>query len=164
MVVCTHGEVKNYCAERNMIPVEQYVGDVVDYSGLSRIIVTDQKMSRNEYYVMKGLMLTRGYELVSIHYADEPCMIDLITHLVAKETEERKEKFTGRYMFGTNADGWIPEMREVVMMILDMKEKGFSLRQIKECPNVHHPDGRSLSISTIQNIIKNREKYEGIGL
>lgn len=158
MIVCKHGNVEDYCKEYDMVIAESYTGEIVDYTGICRVIVTDQEMTENEYYSTKQVMLSRGYELVSVHHTDKRCLVDLIIHMTEKDLESRK-KYTGRYMFGTNADGWIPGMREVVMKILELKRIGFSLRQIKECPDVRHPDGRSLSISTIQNIVKREEEY-----
>ena len=158
MIVCSHGNVEAYCKEYDMIATETFNGEILDYDGICRVIVTDQEMTENEYYSLKGLMLTKGYELVSVHHTDKRCLVDLILHMIAKELESRK-KYSGRYMFGTNADGWIPGMRDVVMKILELKKMGFSLRQIQACPDVHHPDGRSLSISTIQNVVKREEEY-----
>jgi hypothetical protein len=67
-------------------------------------------------------------------------------------------------MFGFGPDGLREDGRAVVKRVLELRDKGFVYRQIKEDPGVHHPDGRSLSISTIQIIIKNREIYEREGL
>lgn len=159
MIVCSHGNVGDYCKEYDMIATETHTGEILDYDGICRVIVTDQEMTENEYYSLKGLMLSKGYELVSVHHTDKRCLVNLIIHMTAKDLEARKKKFAGRYMFGTNADGWIPGMRDVVMKIFDLKEVGFSLRQIKACPDVHHPDGRSVSISTIRNVLEKKEEY-----
>lgn len=164
MVVCAHGNVNEFCKEYDMLIVETHVGDIEKYSGIFRVLVTDQEMTEYNYYYLKGRMLAKGYELVSVHHSDKRCLVDLIAHTVEKELEDKREKFGGRHMFGTNEDGLTEHGRTVVRRILELRDTGFSLRQIKECPDVHHPDGKSLSISTIQVIIKNREIYEKKGL
>ena len=164
MIVCTHGNVNEFCREHGMLVVDSHKGDIDEYGGLFRVIVTDQEMSENEYYALKGRMLAKGYELVSVHYTDKRCMIDLITHMVSKDIESRREKFGGRHMFGTNDDGLTDHGREVVKKILELRDLGCTLRQIKEHEGVCHPGGGCLSISTIQTIIKNRSIYEEKGL
>jgi intein-encoded DNA endonuclease-like protein len=56
------------------------------------------------------------------------------------------------------------EGREVVRRILELRDSGCAYREIREDAGVHHRDGRKLSISTIQIIVKNREEYEKEGL
>ena len=45
-------------------------------------------------------------------------------------------------------------------LIIELKDKGYTLRRIQEDSRVVHTDGRKLSISTIQLIVKNRKDYE----
>lgn len=164
MIVCAHGNVTDFCHDHDMVIVETYSGELEGYGGIFRVLVTDQEMSENEYYFLKGRMLSKGYELVSIHYKDKRCLVDLVTHMVTRETEGRKEKFGGRYKFGMNANGLTDEGRVILKKIFEMIDAGFPLRQISECPEVHHPDGRSISVSTLQVIKGNREIYEEEGL
>ena len=165
MFVCAHGDVSDFCAERDMVIIDSYEGEIENYSGfLCSVLVTDKDMSENEYHFLKGKMLARGVELVSTRYKDSSCLADFVRYSAGREIEERKQKYGGRHMFGFCDEGFLPEGRAVVKRILELRDKGFKYRQIKEDPEVHHPDGRSLSISTIQIIIKNRKAYEEKGL
>ena len=44
--------------------------------------------------------------------------------------------------------------------IIEMRDAGITLRGIQEDKGVHHPDGRKISVSTIQQIINNRDIYK----
>lgn len=160
MIVCSHGNVKEFCEANDMLIVEDYDGEIENYRGLFRVLVTDQKMSENEYYTLKGQMLRNGYELVSVDHRDRHCTIGLVIHMAS----QRREKFGGRHMFGVGDDGLTNQGRLVVKRIFEMRDAGFTYRQIQADENVCHPDGRNLSISTIQTIVKNREKYIKRGL
>lgn len=164
MIVCAHGDVREFCEAHDMIIIEDYVGEIEKYDGLFRVLVTAEEMSEHEYYFLKGKMLNRGYELVCIHRKDERTMVELMTYKVIREAEERREKYGGRHMFGMNGDGLTETGRVVVARIFELRDKNYTLRQISEDADVHKSDGSSLSISTIQTIIKNRGKYEEIGL
>lgn len=160
MMVCGHGNVADFCREHDMVICETWDGDISDYSGSFRVLVTDQDMSENEYYFLKGKMLGRGIELVSTRYKDNK----LMTEFLAYQADRRREAYGGRTKFGyrkVNGEVQeIPEMMTVVRRILAMKDAGRTLREIQADEGVHHPDGRRISISTIQQIIKNRDKYE----
>lgn len=160
MLVCAHGEVREYCTEHDMLIVDFHRGELEKYSGVPKVLVTNQYMTSNEYYLLKAQMLSSGYELVSTYHSDDRRMADLLMHMVSK----RKEKYGGRYMFGMNADGITPEGRNVVKRILELRDAGFTLREIRNDEGVHHPNGNSLSVSTIQTIVKNRGVYEEKGL
>lgn len=165
MFVCAHGDVTEFCLEHDMVVIETHEGNIEDYRGfMCPILVTDQDMSENEYHFLKGKMLARGVELVSTHYKDSGCLADFVKYSAARDAEERKARYGGRHMFGFGSDGLRPDGRAVVKRILELRDAGYVYRQIKADPGVHHPDGRSLSISTIQIIIKNREIYEREGL
>ena len=160
MLVCKHGEVSAYCAERDMVICEQYTGNLEDYDGNCRVLVTDQRMGENEYYFLKGKLLARGVELVSIWYKDNK----LLSEFLAYQAERRKENYNGRQPFGfQRKNGEVtenPEMMKVVRRILDLRDAGMSYRLIREDEGVHHPDGRKISVDTIRQIIKNRGRYE----
>ena len=150
MIVCAHGEVSEYCKNRDMIIVEQYTGDIENYGGVCRVLVTDREMSPGEYYYLKGKMLAQGVELVSVRYVDS----ENLSHGVVKAVEEKRPG-PGRRKFG---DGSEAEMA-VVNKIFELRDAGYKLKAISEDPEVHYLDGRKMSVSKIQVILKNREKY-----
>lgn len=159
MIVCGNGDVAAYCKDHGMVIYEQYNGDLKDYRGNCAVLVTDQEMPRAEYYYIKCELLTRGVELVSIHYTDEAVMVEFLAYLA----ERRKERYGNRQMFGYYRKNGVVLPREesldVVRRIFELRDAGYTLRVIQEDPDVHHPDGRKLSVATIQKIIKDRGKY-----
>ena len=54
----------------------------------------------------------------------------------------------------------IPERMAVARRVIEMRDAGYTLREIRESEDVYHTDGKKLAISTIQQIISNRETYE----
>lgn len=150
MIVCAHGEVSEYCKNRDMIIVEQYTGEIENYGGICRVLVTDQEMSSAEYYYLKGKMLADGVEVVSVRYVDS----ENLSYDVVKAAEE-KRPVRGRRKFG---DGSEAEMA-VVQRIFELKDSGSTLKAISEDPDVRYLDGRKIPVATIQGILKNREKY-----
>lgn len=147
MIVCAHGEVSEYCENRDMIIVERYDGDIENYGGVCRVLVTDRDMSPGEYYYLKGKMLARGVELVSTRYVDT----ENLAHGVIKDVPEKRSR--GRRKFGDSSEA----ERSVVDRIFELRDMGCTLKEISE--KVGYPDGRKISISTIQVILKNRHKY-----
>lgn len=147
MIVCAHGEVSEYCENRDMIIVERYDGNIENYGGACRVLVTDREMSPGEYYYLKGKMLALGVELVSTRYVDT----ENLAQGVIKEVPEKQSR--GRRKFG---DGSKAE-RAVVDRIFELRDGGATLKEISE--KVGYPDGRKMSVSTIQVILKNRNKY-----
>lgn len=150
MIVCAHGEVSEYCEKRDMIIVERYDGDIENYCGVCRVLVTDQDMSSGEYYFLKGKMLARGVELVSTRYVDTENLSYGEVKYVTEKNETR-----GRRKFGDNSEA----ERAVVERIFELRDAGYKLRAIADDKKVGYPDGRKMSVSTIQVILKNREKY-----
>ena len=159
-MVCGHGDVAEFCARMEMVVCEEYDGDIADYNGGCRVLVTAQDLPEMEYYMLKGKLMGRGIELISSRWIDDPRMIALLVCQV----QNRKEKYGGRQRFGYRRRGGqveeIPGSMAVARRILELRDAGHTLRSIQEDENVHHPDGRKISVSTIQQIIKNREKYE----
>lgn len=159
MMVCAHGDVAEFCAERGMVIFEK-CDDLEHYTGVSRIIVTDQEMSEYEYYYLKGKLLGRGVELVSTRHTDDT----LLAGFLAYQADRRKKNYGGRQRFGYRKENGVvvptKDGMDVVNRILELRDAGFTLRKIQEDKGVHHPDGRPISISTIQQLIKNREKYK----
>jgi hypothetical protein len=159
MVVCAHGEVAVFCEKHNIEILERYNGDLEDYSGNCAVIVTDQKMTREQYESLKCTMFGRGLEVISTDWTDDAIILALL-----RQTVERRKKRGGRQMFGfTKKNGVvveIPEMMEVARRVIELRDAGITLKGIRSDGNVKHPDGRKISMSTIQLIIKNRDKYE----
>ena len=160
MMVCGHGDVAEYCRERDFLVCEQHTGAIEDYNGISRVLVTDQEMSETEYYALKDMFFSRGIELVSTRYKDSLVMMKYLNY----QRENRKRVYGGRQMFGLRrVNGTVVENERamaVVRRIWELRDAGLTLRAIQSDEGVHHPDGRKLSISTIQVIINNRKKYE----
>lgn len=148
MIVCAHGEVSEYCENRDMIIVERFTGEIENYCGVCAVLVTDREMSSGEYYYLKGKMLARGIELVSTQYVDTE-------NLAQGTVKEISEKRSGRRKFGDRSDA---EMA-VVRRIFELRDSGATYKEISEDPRVRYADGRKMPISTIQVILNNREKY-----
>ncbi len=150
MIVCAHGEVSEYCENRDMIIVERYSGDIESYGGVCRVLVTDREMSAGEYYYLKGKMLAQGVELVSTRYVDTE-------NLALGAVREVSEKYPsrGRRKFGSRSEA---EMA-VVRKIFELRDSGCTLKEISEHEEVGYLDGTKMSISTIQTILNNRDKY-----
>ncbi len=160
MIVCGHGNVAEYCKSHDMAVCETWDGDLESYRGSCCVLVTDQNMSEQEYYYIKNKFMSRGIELISTHHKDNPAMISYLTYAA----ERRKDKYGGRQPFGYRKVGAeiceIPETVDVARKIIMLKDAGMTLRQIRETPGICHPDGRKISVSTIQLIIKNRGRYK----
>lgn len=160
MMVCGHGDVAEFCNERDMVVCEQYSGDIEKYRGVCPVLVTSQDMSEHEYYFLKGKLLSRGIELISTKHKDTEGLREFLVYQAGR----RKKNYSGRQMFGfqkVNGEVIFTENgRAVVRRILEMRDAGYTLRQISDDEKVFHPDGRKISISTIQQIIKNRDTYE----
>lgn len=164
MLVCAHGDVSNFCKRHDMVIIEEYKGDLEKYKGVSRVVVTDRDTSEYEYYFLKGKLLARGVELVSTRISDNSSLADFVIYSAQREGELRRQKYGGRYSFGFQCVDGVVKLHEsgrrVVKRIFELHDIGCSYRMIREDPGVHHPDGRKLSVSTVQAILKNREKYE----
>ena len=163
MLVCAHGAVSDFCKEHGMVIAEYFYGNVEDYSGVCPVLVTDAIENESEYYYLKGKMLARGIELISVKHKDCDKMLAYLAYEAKRDSEDRK-KYGGRRIFGFDANGLTEHGRVVVGRILELRDMGYKYRQIQSDSGVHHPNGNSLSISTIQIIVKNREKYEKEGL
>ena len=162
MIVCAHGNVDLFCGTRGMIPVCRYDGDIEDYSGVVRVLVTDSDISEREYYLLKSTMLAKGVELVSTLYEDSEFISKFIVESI--EAKHRK-KSGGRCKFGfQNIDGEVKlteNGRAVVNRIFEMRDRGCTYNVIRNDDKVRHPDGRMLAVSTIQIILEIRKVYEG---
>lgn len=163
MIVCAHGNVADFCKEHDMVIGDRYVGDIREYVGNLPVVVTDQELTKNEYYYLKKQLLSRGTELVSVYYNDSS-LSEFVVYLNQKEAEQRRQRYGGRTMFGVTRTGGeevlLDDSRAVIERIFELRDAGMTYREIQEDRGVHHPDGRIISLSTIQVILKNREKYE----
>ena len=164
MIVCIHGDASEFCEQNDMVPVAQYVGDIEDYKGDCRILVTDRDMSENEYYYLKGLLLARGVDLISTRYKDDEKVLGVVMYTAQREQERRKQTYGGRQPFGwVRRNGVVeenPAMMAVARRIIELKDAGYTLRAIRDEDGIRYPDGRKISTSTIHLIVENRGKYE----
>lgn len=158
MVVCAHGDVAAFCEAHEMQILDCYIGYLEDYKGSCAVVVTDQKMTRQEYDTLKCTLFGRGVELVSTEWTDD----EVIVRLLHSQIDNRKKR-GGRQMFGfMKKNGQIvenPAQIRVARKVIEMRDAGCKLREIKDDKGVCHPDGTPLSLSTIQVIIRNRDKY-----
>lgn len=156
MLVCAHGDVAKFCESHDMIICSTYTGELRDYRGVIRVLVTDSDMSESEYYFLKGELLASGVELISTRHKDDKLFTDYLIYA----NDRRKEKYGARVSFGYyRENGRIVEHPQnilVVRRIHELRDAGLTIRAIREDDSVRHPDGRKLSISTIQKIIKKR--------
>lgn len=151
MVVCAHGDVAGFCEKHGIEILERYNGDLKDYSGSCPVIVTDQHMTREEYESLKCTMFSRGVELVSVDWTDDAIIVALL-----RQTIERRRHRGGRQVFGFyKKNGVIAEIPEKIGMarrIIALRDSGETLRDIAK--------SEGLSVSTVQTILNNRDKYE----
>ena len=158
MVVCAHGDVIEFCERYDMQILECYIGYLEDYKGNCAVVVTDQRMTRKEYDSLKCELFGRGVELVSVDWVDDEVILRLLQNQV-----DRRKKRGGRQMFGYyKKNGQIienPAMISVARKIIALRDAGMTYREIREDTDVRHPNGKVIALSTIQQIIKNREKY-----
>ena len=162
MIVCGHGNVKNFCDKYEMVVATTHDGPIEEYKGICRVLVTDQEMSEEEYLYLKKKMLLLKVELVSTQYCDEDSVVRRIVYELERELEGRK-KYVGRCKFGQHrVNGEVvphEEGMKVVRRIIELRDKGFTYSKIQEDDDVHDLAGRMLGLSTIALIVKNREEY-----
>lgn len=158
-IVCAHGDVKDFCESKNLLICSEYTGELADYKAGCRVLVTDQQMTKNEYYYHKDQLLRRGVDLISTEHEDTAEMLEYLAY----SAECRRKKYGGRQPFGyQRRNGVVVENAALIAVarkIIDLRDEGVVLREIQEVPGIRHLDGRKISVSTIQQIIKNREKY-----
>lgn len=144
MMVCAHGDVADYCAERDMQICDVCEGDFRNYRGPCRVLVTDKDMSAHEYYFLKGEMLGVGIELISTKHKDDKILSEYLVYANGR----RKEKRSGRPAFDDET---------VIQRILELRDAGLSIREIQATEGICGADGRKFSVSTIHRIIKERK-------
>lgn len=147
MMVCAHGNVAKFCEEREMSICDVWDGDIRKYNGVCRVLVTDSDISESEYYFLKGELLAKGIELISTRYKDDK----LLSKYLVYSASRRKAKYGGRKAIVGG---------DVVSRIRELRLSGMTLRAIREDEKVRRPDGRKLSISTIQKYIRDEKEEE----
>lgn len=159
MVVCAHGGVYEFCEKHEMKILTAYEGNLEDYHGDCAVVVTDQKMPRAEYDSLKCKMFGRGVELISTEWTDDEVILRLLLNQI-----EQRGKRGGRRAFGFyQKNGQLvenPAKIAIARKIIEMRDAGCTLREIREDRGVRNTDGSLLALTTIQTIIKNRDKYE----
>jgi hypothetical protein len=139
--------------------LEKHDGSLSDYRGNCAVVVTDQVMSRVEYDRLKCELFGRGVELVSTEWTDDEVILRLLRNQI-----EQRGKRGGRRIFGFyQKNGQIVKNGAkiaVARRIIEMRDAGCTLREIREDEDVRNIDGSLLALTTIQTILKNREVYE----
>lgn len=160
MRVCAHGDVAEFCEKHEMLICETWDGSIENYRGSCRVLVTDQSMSANEYYYLKSRLIARGIELVSTHHKDDESMVGYLAYA----NERDKSRYATRLPLGRRwQNGEIVEDAEgmaIVNRIFELRDSGATYREIREDEKVRRPNGKMLSLSTIQGIVKNRKFCE----
>lgn len=146
MMVCAHGDVTEFCNARGMVICEVYEGDIREYRGHARVLVTDSDVCESEYYFLKGEMLAKGYELISTRYDDN----EMLSKYIRYSVDRRKEKHRSRKPLADRED-------PVVDRILELRAAGLSLRAIQEDEGVRRADGKKYSVSTIAEVIRRKK-------
>lgn len=163
MVVSAHGKVDEYCAAHGMVIAERYNGDLAEYRGGHSVLVTDNCSDKHEYYYLKYLLLKRKVQLISTHWESRE-IEDFVAYLHQQEKERQRSLHEGRPAFGFRKVGGVTVEDErsigVARRIIELRDLGWTYRQIIEEDDVRYPDGRKMSPSTIQVILRNRSKYE----
>jgi hypothetical protein len=158
MVVCAHGNVTEFCENHEMLVFEKHEGPLDEYKGSCPVVVTDQKMTREEYDRLKCVLFGAGIELVSVDWTDD----EVILRLLRSQVDSRKNR-SGRQMFGFYRKNGVlmenPALIVVARKVIELRDAGYTLRDIRGNPDIAWADGRRLAMSTIQAIIKNRDKY-----
>ena len=147
MMVCAHGNVTEFCKERDLLICDTWNGDIREYRGVCRVLVTDSEMSEQEYYFLKGELLAKGIELISTRWKDNEGLLEFIMY----SNRRRRERSGGRQQFGD---------RVVVDRILELRSAGKSLRAIREDERVRWANGNRLRICTISKIIERESEKE----
>ena len=163
MNVAAHGNVDEYCESHGMTVVERYSGDVAEYRGSCSILVTDNCEDLNDYYYLKYLLRKRKIELLSTHWHSEDVSA-FVRYMSLREEKRRKGSYPGRMPFGFKRVGGvtveIPEEIAVARRVIALRDAGAKYREIVADPAVAYSDGRRMSVSTIQVILRNRGKYD----
>ncbi len=164
MRVAAQGDVSDYCRNHNYVVKEWYYGNPVDYNGEWKVLVSDWPYRKNEYYAVKIVLLRKGIELISTVWNDLDLDYFAQEFVDFERNQKRKTHTGGRPPFGFRMiDGKrveVPGEIETARLIVQLREEGATYKQITEHPDVHYLDGTKFSISTIQVILRNRDKYK----
>ena len=160
MRVVVHGDCDAYCMDRGWTIVRRYRWPLSQYDWPEPVIVTGAQMGKESYYRAKFKLMKRGYTLLSSLYDDDG--------FAEYQYQQRKSKphikSGGRICFGftrTEAGEVVdPETMAVVQRIYKLRSEGKKYREIRDDEKVCYPDGRTISISSIQVILTNKERYK----
>ena len=162
--VAAQGDVGDYCRNHNYVVKQWYYGNPADYDGEWKILVTDWSYRKNEYYAVKIMLLRRGIELISTMWNDMDLEYFVQEFVDYEKNRKSKNHTGGRPPYGFRiVDGKrieIPGEIEVARLIVRLREEGATYKMITENPDVRRPDGTKFTISTIQVILNNRDKYK----
>lgn len=154
-----NGVVWNYCNNHGYTIGENYNGAIEEYDGCCRILVTGQHMEKYEFYHLKMVMLRSRVELISVEW-DSTELGEFVEYV---SRNDRKGNKHGRLPFGfiwkNGEPAEVPDAIEVARRIIALRDAGKKYREIQADPGVRHLDGRVMSQSTIQVILRNRDKY-----
>ena len=156
MFVVAHGDVAEFCEKHGFVICDTYTGKLEDYKGQGLVVVTDNCADKHEFYYMKLLFMRKKITLLSTHWEDES-ISDFVQYI---RTRENKSGIGGRLAFGFTRNGLTPDGKKIAQRIFELRDAGMKYSEIQNDPGVRHLDGRKMSISTIQVILKNRGKYE----
>lgn len=159
-MICAHGDVDIFCRAHGWEITERYDGEITRYSGSCKLIVTAQRMDKNEYYWLKMTMLRRKIDVVSVYFCDKD-----LTDFVEYMSQKRRPKYGGRLPFGFRRENGHVVRNDyefsVVRRIVELREAGLSYREIVEHEDVRHEDGHKLSLTMVRSILMNRGRYDG---
>jgi hypothetical protein len=148
-----------------MAIAEIYDGSLEEYRGRCVVLVTDADLDKNQYHYLKYKLLKRKVELICIHQQTDAEVGEFISYLSNQERRRQQQLHKGRVAFGftRNRSGEEvedPERIAVARRVVRLRDAGLTYQKIVDDPEVRYPDGRKMSVSTIQVILKNRSKYE----
>lgn len=156
MIVVAHGDVAEFCERNGMVIGSAYIGKLEDFHGSGAVVVTDNCESKHDFYYLKLRLMRRRVTLLSTHWYDS----DLRDFVAYVQERESKKSAGGRLPFGYTRNGLLPEGKKIAQRIIALRDAGVTYAKIQNDPEVHHLDGRKMSISTIQVILENRERYD----
>jgi hypothetical protein len=160
MRVCAHGDVAEFCREHDMVICDTWDGNIENYRGGCRVLVSDQSLSENEYYFLKSRLMARGIELISTHHKDDESMVGFLMYANERDKSRHATRLPMGYCWSDGQKIEDKERMAVARRIIELRERGLTYREIRDDENVRRRDGEKLSLSTIQNVWRNKEFYK----
>lgn len=160
MNVVVHESSDAYCEQRGWTVVGHYNYRLEEYDWRCPVIVTGAKIGERRYYHEKFKLMKRGYTLLSSLYSDD----GFADYQYEQKKGKPRVKRGGRLCFGfireNGQEAADPVTMPVVQRIHELRNAGVKYKDIQADEKVCYPDGRSMSISTIQVILNNKERYK----